>query len=369
MRFAKNKCSQILYLLYLRRKHRLAQNKREYWIHPLLQVRYVEGAFYILFEKLRLHSDHFFHYFRLSITTFDFILERINMRIQKQDSVMRLCVPPNEMLAVSLRYLASGNTFRDLHYTYRLGEYTIRNIVKLVCRTIWVAFHEEYLPLPNQEKFLEIADGFRKTAQSPNCIGAVDGKHVRVNKFSGSGSMNLNYKGYFSIVLMAVVDSDYRFTFIDVGAYGKDCDSSVFQETNFWKFLQRGELNIPEPRPLHHTLSETAPFVVVGDAAFALNKNLLRPYGGYSLSIEIKVFNYRLIRARRFVECAFGILANKWRIFHRPMNVSKYFCRDIVKASIALHNLVRLKDGSRVANDDIYSTPSTELRSPSTKRC
>lgn len=103
MRSTGNKRLQILYLLYLRRKHRSAQNKRKYWIHPLLQVRYVEGAFYTLFEKLRSHSDKFFRYFRMSVATFDFILERINMLIQRQDTVMRLCVPPKEMLAVTLR--------------------------------------------------------------------------------------------------------------------------------------------------------------------------------------------------------------------------------------------------------------------------
>ena len=62
----------------------------------------------------------------------------------------------------------------------------------------------------------------------PNCLGAADGKHKRVNKFPRSGSMNLNYKCYFPIVLMAIADSDYKFTYADIGACGKDCDSSVF---------------------------------------------------------------------------------------------------------------------------------------------
>lgn len=50
----------------------------------------------------------------------------------------------------------------------------------------------------------------------PHCLGAVDGKHIRVKKFSNSGSMNLNYKNYFSIVLMAVVDSNYQFIYVDM---------------------------------------------------------------------------------------------------------------------------------------------------------
>jgi hypothetical protein len=57
------------------------------------------------------------------------------------------------------------------------------------------------------------------------------------------------------------------------------------------------------------------------------------------------VFNYRLSRARRYVECAFVILSNKWRIYHRLINVSPDFAEDIVKACCMLHNFVRQKEG------------------------
>lgn len=72
---------------------------------------------------------------------------------------------------------------------------------------------------------------------------------------------------------------------------------------------------------------------------------IIHKFGGNNLSNKKKIFNYRLSRARRYVECAFGILSNKWRIFHRPMNVSTDFAVDIVKASCILHNIVPEKDG------------------------
>lgn len=50
--------------------------------------------------------------------------------------------------------------------------------------------------------------------------------------------MFFSYKGYYSLVLMAVVDANYNFIFVDASAYGKDCDSSVFKETSLWKRLQ-----------------------------------------------------------------------------------------------------------------------------------
>ena len=83
----------------------------------------------------------------------------------------------------------------------------------------------------------------------------------------------------------------------------------------------------------------------IGDEAFALTDTLLRPFGGQHLSIEQKVFYYILSRARRYIECSFGILSNKWRIFHRPINVEVDFAIEIVKACCILHNFVRKRDG------------------------
>jgi len=58
------------------------------------------------------------------------------------------------------------------------------------------------------------------------------------------------------------------------------------------------------------------PFVIVGDEDFALSEHVLRPYANKNLSVRQRIYNCRLTGARRMVECAFVILANKWRIFH-----------------------------------------------------
>ena len=144
----------------------------------------------------------------------------------------------------------------------------------------WFVEHtdkNEFFPEPTIERWREISDAFRKCSHFPNCLGAIDEKHIRVTKFLRSGSMNLNYRCYFSIVLMAIADSDYKFTCVDIGAYGKDCDSSVFQETAFFKLLIRNQLHIPPSGPLFTNDTEIFPFCLSAMKHFRFQKALCSP--------------------------------------------------------------------------------------------
>jgi len=60
-------------------------------------------------------------------------------------------------------------------------------------------------------------------------LGAIDGKHIHIQN-PGEGSLFFNYKKYFSVILLALVDADYRFMFIDVGAEGSCSDAGIFRE-------------------------------------------------------------------------------------------------------------------------------------------
>jgi len=118
------------------------------------------------------------------------------------------------------------------------------------------------MPDPNNpDKWLEIANQFYIKTNFPNCIGAVDGKHIRCINPKNEGTMFFNYKKYFSIVLVAVVDADYCFTTIDVGAYGTESDSTVFKDYPFGKNLYSEELNLPPPTCLPNTTDSPQPFV------------------------------------------------------------------------------------------------------------
>lgn len=114
-------------------------------------------------------------------------------------------------------------------------------------------------------------------------------------------------------------DSDYNFTYINVGSHGSNSDSAIFQQSQLYTQLDNKTLDVPEPQPLppiNEDASNTSqtrpkvPFIIVEDEVFALSVHVMRPYARRDLSYKKKMYNYRQCRARRFIECSFGILSN-----------------------------------------------------------
>lgn len=214
------------------------------------------------------------------------------------------------------------------------------------------------MPVPTSEQWGTIASKFLSYYQFPNCIGAIDGKHVAIQAPSNSGATYRNYKGFFSIVLLALVDADKCFTVIDVGGYGKNSDGGILQASALGLSLEAGTLNIPEPKPLPGT-SEIMPHVIIGDEAFPLKTNLLRPYPGTQAkdSASRRIFNYRLSRARNVVENAFGILTARWGVYQRTMKLAPDSADKIVRATCVLHNyLQQQKRANHESDNDLQGT-------------
>jgi len=115
----------------------------------------------------------------------------------------------------------------------------------------------------------------------PNCCGAMDGKHIVIRCPSKSGSEFYNYKKDYSVILLAIVDANYKFIYINAGTNGRVNDALVFSESTFNEVLQTNTFNLPTDG------------VFVGDDAFSLRKNIMKPYSmNRPLTIKESIFNY-----------------------------------------------------------------------------
>ena len=277
---------------------------------------------------------------RMTPAQFDMILSKIEPDLRKQDTIFRKALEPGLKLALTLHFLASGDSQMSLSFAYRVSPASVSLLIDATLKAIWSHFKEDYLPQPSKDQWMEIAENYRMIWNFPNCIGALDGKHISIQCPPRSGSQFYNYKNFHSIVLMALCDANYLFIMIDVCSYGRDCDSAVFHRTVLSSMLKSPVECLPPSSPIVDQ-GEPMPLTLVADEAFPLMKHLMRPFPGKHCDSEEKSFNYRLFRARRTVENTFGILASRWRFFRKPVIASPEKAERIVCATCVLHNFLR----------------------------
>lgn len=198
-----------------------------------------------------------------------------------------------------------------------------------------------------QSEWKDNAKMFEDKWNFDHCVGAIDGKHISIEKPPESGSSFYNYKGFFSIVLFGVVNANYEFMYVHTGINGSVSDGGVIQHTSLYNKLMTNELNLPPPCTLQGT-NISVPYTFLGDSAFSINRHIMKPYPFKNITHEKRIFNYRLSRARRVVENAFGILAARFRIFRQRISVKIDNVDKIVLACCALHNYLRTKSKSYI---------------------
>ncbi|XP_068250726.1 putative nuclease HARBI1 [Palaemon carinicauda] len=198
------------------------------------------------------------------------MVEMLTSLLQKQFTFMREPLQVGLKLEATICFLATGNFNQSLQYSFRVEASTIRKFIPEVYKAIIAIYEDEVLPSPKTEKaWREAADRFSSRWKYHNCLGAVDGKHIAIKMPPNPGSYYYNYKGFHSIVLMAVADTAYKFLYVDVGAEGGASSEGTGNNRSLLDAVEENRAGVPQPEPLPNEY-HPEPYHFVGDDTFSL---------------------------------------------------------------------------------------------------
>lgn len=311
------------------------------WCREWLMRRTLHGNYHQLLEELNNEDRRGFkNFLRIEPELFAEMLQRLSPRLAKSETNMRQPLSVGLKLAVTLRFLASGNSYTSLQYSFRVSKSAICRFVPQVCRAIIDIYKPEVLKCPRTpEEWNNVATAFSKRWNYHNCGGALDGKHVAIKKPINGGSLFYNYKKFHSIVLMALADANYKFLYVDIGAEGGAGDGGTWFKCTLNEAIEEQRVGFPEDSPLPND-DTPMPFHIIADDAFALKPWLMKPYSHQSQVHHEKIYSYRLSRARRVVENAFGLLQARMRVFGTTMHQQPKVVKIITMCACVMHNLI-----------------------------
>ena len=275
----------------------------------------------------------------MSPNHFQNLLELVRALITKKDTKMPKAITAKERLAITLRFLATGYSQQFLSFSFRMGKATVSNIATETSNAIYQVLKEKLSAPHTKGEYLKISQEFEENWNMPHTIGCIDGKHICIVCSKLTGTQYYNYKGFVSIVLMAVCDVKYCFTMIDLGQYGSNNDSGILASSVMGEMFD----NVSK---IYQSSDQDLPYFLLGDEIFPFKDWLMRPFLGAGATEEEKIYNYRHSSARRCIENAFGILAQRWRIFLKPIKALVKNVENYTLACLALHSYLRITENA-----------------------
>ena len=138
-----------------------------------------QGNYENLMQELKNETPELFRNFtRTSGCMFDEIVEKVTPYIEKEETFFRKPLPPGLRVAITLRFLATGESYISLQYSFRVAGNTISGIVPETCKAIALAFKDELKVPDSEDEWIKVAEGFEQRWNFPNCIGSLDGLSI-----------------------------------------------------------------------------------------------------------------------------------------------------------------------------------------------
>ena len=227
--------------------------------------------------------------FRVSKDTFLYLCNELRTTIQRQDTQLRSAISVERRVAITLWCLATCAEYRTIGHLFGVARCTVCVIVHDTCKAIVDVLLTRYIKFPVGNELRDTVEGFRMKWGMIQCAGSIDGCHIPVMPPALNHTDYYNRKGWYSVVLQAVVDHEYLFRDIYVGWPGSIHDACVLVNSTVYKKAANNEILCGENVNIGGV---DVPTFLIGDSAYPLSTWLMKPFAhSSSLTREQQVFN------------------------------------------------------------------------------
>ncbi|XP_057787442.1 protein ALP1-like [Salvia miltiorrhiza] len=294
----------------------------------------------------------------LSYPVFTTVVEKLKPYITQS----QLSLPSDYAVAMVLSRLAHGLSLKTLASRYALEPYLISKITNMVTRLLATKLYPEFIKIPvARRRLVETTQGFQELTPLPNVCGAIDTTPVKLHKLSPdviNGSMYYCKYGFPSVLLQVVADHKKIFWDVCVKAPGGYDDADHFRDSLLYNKLISGD--IVWDKAVSVKGQPVRPYIV-GDWSFPLLSFLLTPFSyNRTGSPAQNAFDEALLKGRKAVEGAIGLLKGRWKIM-QDLNVGLNHAPQTIVACCVLHNLCQV---AREPEPELWKEPEESGQPP-----
>lgn len=310
----------------------IANDGRRHRLHHYVPRRYRPRANFDLLpeqnrSRFRLHDGHI-----------NQILDRLqDILIHETDR--NFALSPEQQIRLSIRYLATGDNFTTVGDSFGVHKSTVSRTLERFLNAVRETLVDQLIRFPGEDGMRYIVKKFRDVAGMPCVMGCIDGSHVDIVAPKTNEEQYVNRHQNHSINLMCVCGPTLRFYYASANRPGSVHDSRVFRLSSLYQQLDQGWRPWPNG-------------ILLGDSAYANSNFLIAPIVN-PRTLQDERFNIAHKKTRRLIECAYGVLKQRFRCLIRsPIHLDPEKAGLVILACIALHNLLITDDDVAAIMDE-----------------
>ncbi|KAK7891762.1 hypothetical protein WMY93_023725 [Mugilogobius chulae] len=338
--------------LYLRRRRRLVLSTvaavlslvnsfkyKEVWAKD----RPVEGGDFWQVAQ-RFSDEEWKSKFRVTRATFNYLLELLESTISRKKTRFRTPIDARRRLAMALWWYGQGEEYRHVADKFGVGNTTVCIILRQVTTAIVNKLFKKCVSWPVGETLDSVVSGFKQRGY-PQCAGAIGATHVPIMGPRDNPMDYCNSRGWYSVILQAVVDHNLNFTHVYAGWPGSSSNATVLSSSDLFLKAEDQHQGALFPQEKSIVLDGVEiPVHLIGDASFPLKPWLLTGFSSSSssqhdLSPEQRRFTFSLNAARSVVASAFSRLKGRWGCLQKRNDIEVGAMHGTVSALCVLHNV------------------------------